>query len=326
MAATTLSLSPHCNFAGSSKVAGRASAHSRSTSAGSAPSDSQGSVDLQRLLQDSPSVSVYSTDSLELPEYDYPSPWAVQSVPNLPEIDYPAPLVVKNTFVGFNVLRTPSLEEFYEERKTQSCPASGIGLPPGLEDLVEPKEAAAKLVEAEVALHQKAFHEAMVSNDFVWPTEHLLPSGLLDVPHEPETLETQQFVPSPLPPQHPSAFGAASQHTAAFDVPWQMAAASLAFQHAPRQPVVLDLAGALDSPIEAMQPQAREPEIGSPECPTVGSQGHWFGACKPCAFLYTKGCGNGAFCEFCHLCDAGEKKKRAKEKRAAFRSAKQMGC
>jgi hypothetical protein len=53
-----------------------------------------------------------------------------------------------------------------------------------------------------------------------------------------------------------------------------------------------------------------EPELGSVECPTVGSMNHRFGTCKPCAFLHKQGCSNGVDCAFCHLCDAGEKKRR----------------
>merc|ERR1719329_627008 len=34
--------------------------------------------------------------------------------------------------------------------------------------------------------------------------------------------------------------------------------------------------------------------------PTPGSAGHAEGTCKPCAFLHTKGCANGANCQFCH--------------------------
>jgi len=55
--------------------------------------------------------------------------------------------------------------------------------------------------------------------------------------------------------------------------------------------------------------------------PTVGSVGHHNRTCRPCAFLYTKGCGNGKQCEFCHLCGPGEKKRRLKEKRAQSRMA-----
>jgi len=52
--------------------------------------------------------------------------------------------------------------------------------------------------------------------------------------------------------------------------------------------------------------------------PSSGSAGHRVGRCKPCAFVGTKGCNSGADCRFCHLCEAGEKKKRQKEKRAHF--------
>jgi hypothetical protein len=47
---------------------------------------------------------------------------------------------------------------------------------------------------------------------------------------------------------------------------------------------------------------------------SLGSVGHEAGTCRPCAFLYTKGCANGIDCEFCHLCEPDEKKKRRKEK------------
>jgi len=49
--------------------------------------------------------------------------------------------------------------------------------------------------------------------------------------------------------------------------------------------------------------------------PSLGSQGHAAGTCKPCAFLHTKGCANGAECPFCHLCDAEEKKRRKQQRR-----------
>lgn len=44
--------------------------------------------------------------------------------------------------------------------------------------------------------------------------------------------------------------------------------------------------------------------------PTVGSQLHDSGRCKPCAFFHTKGCNSGVGCLFCHLCPAHEKQRR----------------
>eukprot|EP00930_Biecheleria_cincta_P004986 TRINITY_DN105916_c0_g1_i1.p1 TRINITY_DN105916_c0_g1~~TRINITY_DN105916_c0_g1_i1.p1 ORF type:complete len:278 (+),score=29.48 TRINITY_DN105916_c0_g1_i1:101-934(+) len=59
---------------------------------------------------------------------------------------------------------------------------------------------------------------------------------------------------------------------------------------------------------------------GSNKLPSLGSLGHELGQCKPCAFLHTKGCSSGATCKFCHLCDAGAKKRRLKEKQRTFKS------
>jgi hypothetical protein len=57
--------------------------------------------------------------------------------------------------------------------------------------------------------------------------------------------------------------------------------------------------------------------------PSVGSAGHAKGRCKPCAFFHVKGCENGTLCKFCHLCDPGEKKRRAKDKLMKKRKAMQ---
>eukprot|EP00928_Gymnodinium_smaydae_P091121 TRINITY_DN74821_c0_g1_i1.p1 TRINITY_DN74821_c0_g1~~TRINITY_DN74821_c0_g1_i1.p1 ORF type:complete len:288 (-),score=54.29 TRINITY_DN74821_c0_g1_i1:190-1053(-) len=63
------------------------------------------------------------------------------------------------------------------------------------------------------------------------------------------------------------------------------------------------------------------PVLGSPEMPTVGSELHALGQCRPCAFAWKEeGCDNGVRCQFCHLCEPGEKKKRQKEKKAFMRA------
>jgi len=56
------------------------------------------------------------------------------------------------------------------------------------------------------------------------------------------------------------------------------------------------------------------PAPGSQELPSIGSASHGTGTCKPCAFLHTKGCGNGFTCNFCHLCGPDEKRQRRKQK------------
>jgi len=68
-------------------------------------------------------------------------------------------------------------------------------------------------------------------------------------------------------------------------------------------------------PRELRATQPFLPMLGTRDCPSVGSAGHAGGNCKPCAFFHIKGCGNDTQCVFCHLCPAGEKKKRQKDKR-----------
>lgn len=67
-------------------------------------------------------------------------------------------------------------------------------------------------------------------------------------------------------------------------------------------------------------------KVGSPEVPSRGSALHAWGACKPCAFVFQDGCAHGTDCEFCHLCEPGERKRRKKERRRlALSSAKHVG-
>jgi hypothetical protein len=80
-----------------------------------------------------------------------------------------------------------------------------------------------------------------------------------------------------------------------------------------------------DMPRVLMLSQALpEPALGSPDVPTVGSVSHHTGDCKPCAFLYTKGCQSGVQCTFCHICPPDEKRRRQKEKHAAFREMRKQ--
>lgn len=62
-------------------------------------------------------------------------------------------------------------------------------------------------------------------------------------------------------------------------------------------------------------------DLHSGQLPSLGSALHSNGLCKPCAFLHTKGCENQTTCNFCHLCEPGEKKRRQKHKRASLRTA-----
>jgi len=78
-------------------------------------------------------------------------------------------------------------------------------------------------------------------------------------------------------------------------------------------------------PPPAAPPSAPRPlnlaELVGPQPSSKGSILHYQGTCKPCAFFWkVVGCQYGSECEFCHLCDADERKRRNKEKRMAMHS------
>lgn len=74
----------------------------------------------------------------------------------------------------------------------------------------------------------------------------------------------------------------------------------------------------------SMQTFHMRQQVSEDNPPTRGSIGHGSGRCKPCAFVHTKGCGNGFECPFCHLCEPGEKKKRRKDKIEARRATRDI--
>merc|ERR1719495_740249 len=80
--------------------------------------------------------------------------------------------------------------------------------------------------------------------------------------------------------------------------------------------IVQGLDPAFDSPVLVPDERSGMLELGLEGMPTMGSTGHYLRTCKPCAFVNTKGCKDGAWCNFCHLCEPGEKKRRKKEKKA----------
>ncbi|CAE7704478.1 GALNT15 [Symbiodinium necroappetens] len=52
--------------------------------------------------------------------------------------------------------------------------------------------------------------------------------------------------------------------------------------------------------------------LGSEELPSVGSTWHYKHSCRPCRFLLT-GCKRGKSCDFCHLCDGTQKRRRVEK-------------
>jgi len=348
---------------------------SRSTSAGSSPIVEH----LDPLPAQNSFSPFYPADALGLPDYDYPSQWSIERAPQLTEGGYISKFFANDAFLGTDVRRQTSLQAFFEERKIQSCPTSSIGLPPGLEDLVKPEDAAARLVAFESEVNELP------------PAADMLPAGLFDAPldceapeflpsfqsapldfNAPEFLPLLQrapldcnapeFLPSlqraPLDCNAPEFLPSFQSNTLDCEVPeflpsFQQSehyftvhsgvlSTSPSLHPQQHQSFVLDLAAVLASqaqrtptqqepfldgqclPTPALEVQSCSSDsefVSSHDCPTLGSQGHWQGNCRPCAFLYTRGCASGASCAFCHLCGAGEKKRRAKEARVARKPA-----
>jgi len=248
---------------------------------------------------------------------------------------YPSPFVIKNTFIDG---AGPTFDEFYRERAARSCPAS--------------KECASLDAAADTrkALQVPVLFdgEMPLKNTFVhFPVEHIsldaseerrtksCPSSGVEMADgegqvcaestiqnddapisEQETpMNVGQFVDfgmnmgalTDLEPDlyFPGAAMPMEEHFPGPGMPMdeqfmQMMWFGMETSQPPRP--VLSLAEALP-----------EPELGSPEMPSVGSIAHWDGTCKPCAFM-ARGCTSGMNCPFCHLCDMNEKKRRRKDK------------
>lgn len=244
---------------------------------------------------------------------------------SLPEPDqleaYPAEAVrVQNTFIH---VASPTPESL--ERVAQSCPSRHIG---SLKDAFKEDHTTSLEPKQVLCLEEVLFEPSMPSTPEPLQMGMNFPScyGYQMTPEKlrrhPLGSEIAEWQPAPGmeglhgPPPMPGNWPLPSQQLGAYpqQIPPHLAAL-------PPQPL-----GNVMPPVmpevnmtEYMLPMPSEPAPGSAELPSVGSKGHGSGECKPCAFLHVKGCDNGAMCKFCHLCDAGEKKRRQKAKKAAFR-------
>lgn len=253
----------------------------------------------------SPAPARPGPDGCLSPAYVYPATGSTKSVPGLPEFEYPSPFSVttKNTFIHAGIGRPLSLDGFLEEREIHSAPVSALFAPPlltGEESGLDPETLAAAAAAAAGTL-PVATPTEYNAGPRSGATSLLAPGttaeGLPTIPPppaEPPLLAMEPQAPVlPPPPQAPSL-------------------------EAPEAGTHVDVtsSAAIISLVEGVP----EPVPGSPELPSVGSARHRFNDCSPCAHAHSaKGCRNGAECPFCHLCEAGELKRRQKLKRSAQR-------
>eukprot|EP00930_Biecheleria_cincta_P002932 TRINITY_DN103888_c0_g1_i1.p1 TRINITY_DN103888_c0_g1~~TRINITY_DN103888_c0_g1_i1.p1 ORF type:complete len:401 (+),score=46.15 TRINITY_DN103888_c0_g1_i1:55-1257(+) len=271
-----------------------------------------------------------------LPNMDYPVPFDIQrGSDGLPEIDQSdsSKMAVRNTFLTVPGAGMASSEcEFGKARESRSCPVSGIGCHPSSSAV---NSALSSFVSTGVGQHEPDPLEDLEAYIGNWrdmndsaadASSRILDDGLQAsndpwaAPHcfRPPVLSTSPSWSQPMVLPAPNAF------PSSFTSP--MLPGSMRPHHYPLPsmampyPLTNELRDLVPPPW-AMQPSGlSEPDLASPELPSVGSAGHNTGDCKPCAFIHTKGCEGGKQCPFCHLCEPGEKKRRQKTKRAYKRT------
>uniref|UniRef100_A0A7S4R8J5 C3H1-type domain-containing protein n=1 Tax=Alexandrium monilatum TaxID=311494 RepID=A0A7S4R8J5_9DINO len=243
----------------------------------------------------------------------------------LPEA-YPMPLRVRNTFIDTSAERSPSLERFFQEREVATCPSAHIGRLRNLfqeaadgsraglagRNIGQPEELPSRCGMLEAPAHEDAAAGNGRPPAVVLSLSQVL-SSAVQAP--------QQYASGGRPAAPGSYVGCAafpSEATRGGHGPQRGA-------FAPGHRVACAAAGGSlggsEPPWLEVPAPPNRPALGSPELPTIGSAGHAVGRCKPCAFVYSVGCKDGVACQFCHLCEPGEKKRRRKEKLEARRAA-----
>lgn len=190
--------------------------------------------------------------------------------------------LVKNTFIDTPLRRSPSLERFFGERKIHSSPPSVV-----------------------MDLNQS-------NNPFQISTPTGSSVGGSDVGkwHQDDSL----FLPCNQKDKSGRDSDIGESTTASGIDPLASASGSGCISSMPGSGQIPNATGSSYIP-DGSRPEllGNEPVIGSAEMPSRGSALHRFGACKPCAFVSHGVCRNDINCEFCHLCERGEKKRRRKE-------------
>lgn len=262
-----------------------------------------------------------------LPEMDYPVPFDIQrGSDGLAEIDNSQAcnsdsfkIAERNTFLTVPGAGLGSECEFLKAREVRSCPVSGIGCHPGSSAV---NSALSSFVSTGVGQHENDPLEDLEAYIGHWrDSANGLATGETSARLQDDGLQTTkdssalpQFFQSPVLSTSPMVLPPPSSF------PSPMLPGSIAAQMAFPEVMPYPHADGLREFIPAAwTPQLPRQSESPHELPSVGSAGHSSGECKPCAFFHTKGCGGGKQCPFCHLCEAGEKKRRQKAKKATRR-------
>lgn len=241
-------------------------------------------------FESSPAVYTGEFDGTHLPRLAFPCRTAEQGS-MLP--------LVKNTFLSYPPPRNPSLEEFIEERKVKSAPVSSVDAVTG-DAVVVPQDAAGQM-RAPADRSSPATHEVVLR-----PCESTNSAVRSDKPVRGHTYGGQAGR-GPSESVRSSGSGSDPRLSDEYLVPNMTEDSTLFAMETTRS-----LASS-SSCVLGRNAQGEELELGTPSMPTIGSARHYIGQCKPCAFV-DRGCQSGVDCQFCHICEPGEKKRRKKEK------------
>jgi hypothetical protein len=263
-------------------------------------------------------------------------------------------LIIKNTFIDDGLRRSPSLENMLRGRQVHSCPGSRLPTPkggkpaPGLQEPVSSTASTVDTSEVSGAEESQAKWDGVPAPSTptlqmnAWTTpgmenwvqqerlqlEQALPYQQSLVTELPPHLLAAPPRPNPSPqPQVPAAAAAGGSRRAVFSLEQALAFGDEGVGLAPPAvPQRMPPPTSFQQALEVASVRSGTPELGSPELPSVGSLGHHIRRCKPCAFATRMGCSNGVQCQFCHLCETGEKKRRRKEKRALIGAARKLAA
>lgn len=235
------------------------------------------------------------------------------------------PLLIRNTFLDAKPVRSPSLDNFFQERQVKSSPPSGP--PSGKLEYAAPRSGFRHCSIFDALMNDDASSAAgMCASGLSTQLEqapqiHGLPvlslseanalyarddlSGLAT----PELSYRESWRPAPLAGR--CSGGGSSSGGSAECASSASIAASTAATATP--------GGGGARP----EGDRDRPFLGSPDLPSRGSALHQWGACKPCAFVFQEGCKNDIDCQFCHLCEPGERKRRKKERLAMKREVRE---
>lgn len=260
---------------------------------------------------------------------------------------YPVPLFVRNTFIDHE-LRSPSLDGFFQQRLVASCPTSLVSDGAGAEEQsLVPQIPLYRVKTCPEAVRQMSRGAAVQAAVAYSDTNSECSTA--------DTAEDVAPVATPHLPLHPHQGAPSVSRLNSSAAPWVSTGAPTVLRlqeivhpmmthqmggapwpqgffgepvcPAPQLPMPMYQAAPDHMPqlpqmpilTEHTGPQRHvDAEFLQEALPSLGSAQHKSGDCKPCAFLHSKGCTSGLNCEFCHMCEPGEKKRRQKEKRAFF--------